>query len=72
MHDMTQEELAKKGGATRQTIIAIEATRYSPSLDFAFNLAKIFSTTIEDIFIFEEEPIAESQLRLQLLDRHHM
>ena len=55
MRDMTQEELAKKVGVTRQTIIAIEASRYSPSLDLAFKLAKIFNTTIEDIFIFGEE-----------------
>jgi putative transcriptional regulator len=55
MHDMTQEELATKAGVTRQTIIAIEAARYNPSLDLAFKLAKIFNTTIEDVFLFEED-----------------
>lgn len=55
MHDMTQEELAEKAGVTRQTIIAIEAARYNPSLDLAFKLAKIFNTTIEDVFLFEED-----------------
>jgi putative transcriptional regulator len=48
--DMTQEELAEKAGVTRQTIISIESERYSPSLELAFKLAKIFNTTIEDIF----------------------
>lgn len=55
MHDMTQEELAEKAGVTRQTIIAIEAARYNPSLDLAFKLARIFNTTIEDVFLFEED-----------------
>jgi putative transcriptional regulator len=55
MHNMTQEELAEKAGVTRQTIIAIEAARYNPSLDLAFKLAKIFNTTIEDVFLFEED-----------------
>jgi putative transcriptional regulator len=62
MYDMTQEELAKKVGVTRQTIISIEAGRYSPSLELAFRLAKIFNTTIEDVFLFEEDHSQASTL----------
>lgn len=53
MHDLTQENLAEKVGVTRQTINAIEKGKYSPSLELAFKLAKLFGTTIEDIFAYE-------------------
>ena len=53
---MSQEELAKKVGVTRQTIIAIENGKYLPSLRLAFKIAKVFGMKIEDIFIFEEDP----------------
>jgi putative transcriptional regulator len=52
--EMTQQELADKLGVTRQTIIAIEAGRYLPSLPLAFRLAKAFEATIEDIFELNE------------------
>jgi len=48
---LTQEELAKALGVTRQTIIAIEKGRYDPSLRLAFRIARFFNTTIEKIFI---------------------
>ena len=51
---MTQEELAKKVGVTRQTIIAIESGKYNPSLELAFKIARVFNASIEDIFIYEE------------------
>ncbi len=54
MHNMTQEELAKKVGVTRQTIIAIESGKYNPSLELAFKIARVFNASIEDIFIYEE------------------
>ncbi|HIH73556.1 MAG: Uncharacterized protein XD43_1279 [Thermococcales archaeon 44_46] len=50
---LTQEELAKALGVTRQTIIAIEKGRYDPSLRLAFKIAKFFNVKIEDIFIYE-------------------
>ncbi|MDI3474453.1 MAG: putative transcriptional regulator [Thermococcaceae archaeon] len=50
---LTQEELAKALGVTRQTIIAIEKGRYDPSLRLAFKIAKFFNVNIEDIFIYE-------------------
>jgi len=55
MHDLTQEELAKKLGVTRQTIIAIEKEKYDPSLILAFKIARFFKVPIEDIFIYPED-----------------
>ncbi len=55
MHDLTQEELAKDLGVTRQTIIAIEKSKYDPSLILAFKIAQFFKAQIEDIFIYKEE-----------------
>ena len=49
-NEMTQEELAKKAGVTRQTIIALEAQKYSPSLELAFKIAKVFSVPLEKVF----------------------
>ena len=51
---MTQEELARRVGVTRQTIIAIENGKYLPSLKLAFKLAKTFNVKIEDLFEYEE------------------
>lgn len=53
--EMTQQQLADKVGVTRQTIIAIESGRYSPSLPLAFKLARAFGVSIEDVFEFEDE-----------------
>ena len=51
--EMTQQELADKAGVTRQTIIAIEAGKYSPSLTLAFQIAKVFKVSLEDVFQYE-------------------
>jgi putative transcriptional regulator len=53
MHDLTQEQLAEKVGVTRQTINALEKDRYSPSLDLAFRIARLFNVPIEQVFIYE-------------------
>ena len=50
---LTQEELAKILGVTRQTIIAIEKGKYDPSLRLAFKIARFFGVKIEDIFTYE-------------------
>jgi len=55
MHDLTQEDLAKKIGVTRQTILAIEKGRYVPSLDLAFKIARHFGVNIEEIFIYGDD-----------------
>lgn len=52
---ITQQELADKAGVTRQTIIAIEAGKYAPSLPLAFKLARTFGVSIEDVFQYENE-----------------
>lgn len=55
-HDrMTQQELADKVGVTRQTIIAIEAGKYAPSLPLAFRIAQTFGIPIEQVFQYKSE-----------------
>ena len=51
---MTQVELGDAIGVTRQTIIAIEQNRYSPSLESAFRIARLFGVGLEDVFSWEE------------------
>jgi putative transcriptional regulator len=48
--EMTQADLADRIGVTRQTIIAIEQGRYSPSLEMAFQIARVFQVPLEDVF----------------------
>lgn len=52
---ITQDELAKAARVTRQTIISLENGKYNASLQLAHRLAKFFNTTIEELFIFEED-----------------
>ena len=54
MHDLTQEDLAREIGITRQTIIAIEKGKYNPSLELAFKIARYFEVNIEDIFVYDQ------------------
>ena len=57
-HDeMTQEELANRVGVTRQTIIAIESGKYTPSLGLAFRIARTFNRGVEDIFTYEDDKV---------------
>jgi putative transcriptional regulator len=51
--EMTQQELAERVGVTRQTIIALEAGKYVPSLLLAFRLAAAFRVRVEDVFQYE-------------------
>jgi len=48
--EMTQKELAERVGVTRQTIVAIENAKYSPTLELAFKIAEVFDSNIEDVF----------------------
>lgn len=53
--EMTQEELAKRVGVSRQTIVAIEKARYSPTLELAFKIARVFNTQIDAIFTYPDQ-----------------
>jgi putative transcriptional regulator len=53
-HEMTQQQLADKVGVTRQTIIAIEQNKYSPSLALAFRIARVFNCNVEDAFQYRD------------------
>ncbi|MBI5530518.1 MAG: helix-turn-helix transcriptional regulator [Candidatus Doudnabacteria bacterium] len=50
--NLTQEQLANKVGVRRETIVFLEAGKYNPSLQLAYNVAKILKTPIEELFIF--------------------
>jgi putative transcriptional regulator len=51
--DMTQKQLAEKTGVSRQTIVAIEKAKYSPSLELAFQIAHVFGCSLGDVFSYE-------------------
>jgi putative transcriptional regulator len=53
--EMTQADLAERVGVTRQTVIAIEQGRYSPSLEMAFRIAGVFGVRLDDVFQYPEE-----------------
>ncbi len=53
--EMTQAELARLCGVTRQTIIALEAEKYSPSLELAFKLARALGRNLHEVFRYEEQ-----------------
>ncbi len=52
--EMTQQELANRVRVTRQTIIALEANKYAPSLPLAFRIAKVFGVPVEEVFQYNE------------------
>ena len=52
-HGMTQQDLADAIGVTRQTVIAIELDKYSPSLETAFRIARVFGVPLEQVFQYE-------------------
>lgn len=53
-NEMTQKQLAEAIGVTRQTVMAIEANKYSPSLEVAFKIAEVFSLPLEEVFQYKE------------------
>jgi len=57
--EMTQKELAEKTGVTRQTIVAIEKAKYSPSLELAFRIALVFDSPLEEVFTYDpkDDPV---------------
>jgi putative transcriptional regulator len=52
--EMTQADLADRIGVTRQTVIAIEQGRYSPSLEMAFRIARVFQVPLDDVFQYPD------------------
>lgn len=52
-HDLTQEELAKRAGVRRETIVFLEKGKYNPSLKLAYDISRALQSTIEEIFIFD-------------------
>jgi putative transcriptional regulator len=54
--EMTQQQLAERIGVTRQTVNAIEAGKYSPSLEVAFRIAEVFGVRIDDVFRYGPAP----------------
>lgn len=54
-YDLTQDDLAKRIGVRRETILFIENGKYVPSLKLAHDIAKVLRTTMEELFIFEKD-----------------
>lgn len=54
-NELTQQQLAEKAGVTRQTIIAIEQGKYSPSLELAFRIALVFGVPLNEVFSYDPE-----------------
>lgn len=54
--EMTQQQLADQAGVTRQTIVAVEKGNYSPSLELAFRIARVFNVPLEAVFFIEDPP----------------
>jgi len=53
--EMTQADLAQQVGVTRQTVIAVEQGRYSPSLEVAFKIARVFRVSLDEVFQYPEK-----------------
>lgn len=60
--EMTQEQLAEQVGVTRQTIIAIESAKYSPSLELAFRIAFALNAPLQDVFSYD--PAGDPNLKI--------
>ena len=58
--EMTQADLADRIGVTRQTVIAIEQGRYSPTLEMAFRIARVFGVPLDDVFQYPDSPEEKS------------
>jgi putative transcriptional regulator len=54
-YDLTQDDLARKVGVRRETILYLEKGKYNPSLKLAYDVAKVLRTTIDNLFIFEDQ-----------------
>lgn len=59
--ETTQQALADACGVTRQTIIALEAGKYAPSLELAFRIARAFGVGVEDVFTWPDAPTSDGK-----------
>ena len=59
--EMTQQELAEQVGVTRQTMVAIENEKYSPTLELAFRIAGVFNVPLSDVFFYDPPPEKENR-----------
>ena len=59
--EMTQKNLASQVGVTRQTIVAIENAKYSPTLELAFKIAEVFSVGIDDVFQYSPKKMPKKE-----------
>ena len=59
--EMTQQQLAEKVGVTRQTIIAMEQEKYSPSLELAFRIAQVFDVPLEEVFSYDADTESDAE-----------
>ena len=57
-NEMTQQQLADKVGVTRQTMVAIENGKYSPTLELAFRISRVFDLPLEEVFSYNPEKIS--------------
>ena len=57
--EMTQAELAEQIGVTRQTVIAIEQEKYSPSLEMAFQIARVFGVPLDNVFQYPDDTVPD-------------
>ena len=60
---MTQQQLADLAGVTRQTIVAIESGKYSPSLELAFRIAHVFNVSLVEVFSFEKADETDDSIK---------
>lgn len=65
--EMTQKQLAEYVGVSRQTIMAIEANKYPPSLEVAFRIAAVFGVSIEQVFYYEPDGEGEDEFKDRLI-----
>jgi putative transcriptional regulator len=61
--EMTQQELADKTGVTRQTVAAIENSKYYPSLELAFRISRVFNSPLEEVFTYHSENDTDSSIK---------
>ena len=54
-YDLTQEDLARKVGVRRETIVFLEKGKYNPSLKLAYDVAKALNSTMDELYLFEDE-----------------